>query len=172
MKFLNIILSSLILFQFLSCSGQKTSNDNKCDCAAILIPRHKTINIYDEPNGVKKYEIMNDTIKEDYFNIQIKNIQGDFAYVIASAVLYDTIPKQGWLKTEYIGIYPNNYSEDLKLYSKPNTSSEVGAVIKDPQYYPLQIKNCANEWLFVLQEGKEGWMDPSDQCSNPYSTCN
>ncbi|MPM49013.1 hypothetical protein SDC9_95741 [bioreactor metagenome] len=104
------------------------------------------------------------------------SVKGKKAYVSASKILHDTIPKIGWIETKYLGIYATDWT-NVKLYSHPNINSKVKSIIIRPEWYPFNILKCKGNWLYVSYldgDGviKEGWLPPDNQCSNPYSTCN
>lgn len=155
--------------------GQNTVTTKTCNCSAILFKKQQQVPIVNNKGKVTCY-IINDTIKEDYYVVTIFKISHNMAYVSASATLYDTIPRQGWIKTKYLGIYPSSFLK-INLYSKPDLKSKIKSQIIKPEYYPLNIYDCSGEWLYVKyldadKKYKEGWLAPEDQCSNPYSTCN
>lgn len=155
--------------------GQNKPKNETCRCSVILFEKQRKVPISNNNGEVICY-IMNDTITEDYFGISIMKIKNNRAYVSASATLYDTLPKIGWIQTKYLGIYPNKFSK-INLYSKPDTKSLVRSTIIKPEYYPFNILDCKGAWLYVSyydvdRKKKDGWLAPDDQCSNPYSTCN
>lgn len=169
----------LLLLMIICCSGyyfQTIKVKEKCSCSSILIPKHVRVPIYDKPKGKKVDYIMNDTLKEDYFTVIIKQQSDSFFFVSASTV-QDTLERQGWIEMRHLGIYPNNYSEPVILYSLPNRSSKIKSTIIKPEYYPFGILNCKGKWLYVRyldadKKLKEGWLEPGMQCANPYTTCN
>lgn len=169
-------MKSFMFFIFvssvLSCKSQKID----CDCSAILIPKQIEIPLYNEygKHNIKN-RIINDTIKEEYYILNIFKIVKQYALVSAFTP-FDSTHIKGWIKTQYLGIYPSNFST-INLYFKPNKTSKVKAKIIKPEYYPFNILDCNGKWLYIKyfdvdKKFKEGWLSPEDQCSNPYSTCN
>jgi hypothetical protein len=168
-KLLFWILCPLLLL------SQNKKDVNPCNCGAVLLNKQQQVPLLDNKGNIISY-IMDDTIKEDYFGIFIFKISHNLAYVSASATLYDTIPRKGWIQTKYLGIYPSS-SFKINLYSKPDIKSKIKSQINKPEYYPFNIIDCKGNWLYVKyldadNKYKEGWLSPHDQCSNPYSTCN
>lgn len=168
-KLLLWIICPILLF------GQNREKTNTCNCNVLLFQKQQKVPLLDSKGKVIRY-IMNDTITEDYFNINILKLSHNLAFVNASGTLHDTIPQKGWIKTKYLGIYPSNFST-INLYFKPNKVSKIKAKIIKPEYYPFNILDCNGKWLYIKyfdgdKKFKEGWLSPEDQCSNPYSTCN
>lgn len=142
----------------------------------MLIPKQKMIPIYKEPNGNIITLIINDTIKEDYYTLQIIKQAKGFSFVKASTARIDTT-KTGWIETKYLGIYSSVYSGTLKLFTQPDKKSKVKSIIINPPYDLLNVIDCRDRWLYVKyididKKTKEGWLSPDNQCSNPYTTCN
>ena len=169
----NLIILPLVSLMS-SCNAQNVS---KCNCATLLIPTHKLIPLYEKPNGKIITQIINDTIKEDYYTLQIKEQVKGFSFVRASAAIIDTTTKTGWIETKYLGIYSSVYSDTLKLFTQPNKKSKVKSVINNPLYDFLNVIECSHGWLYIKyldidKKTKEGWLSPDNQCSNPYTTCN
>lgn len=168
---------SILIFYLLSISGCSNSQGQTCSCSAVLIPKHVKISVYEEPDTNSKIVsfVMNDTINEDYVSANIMKIKNGFAYVSASAAIIDTISKSGWIKVELLGIYPNDYSKPIKLYSKPDKNSSIKSTINNPQFDAMPILNCRDKWLYIKYKFEEvlfeGWLPPDNQCSNPYTTC-
>ena len=150
-----------------------------CRCnnaGALLIPQGEKVPLYKKSDGKTiKWIIENDTITEDYCSLTIKKIQGDFALISAWKPLAN-IRSEGWIPLKYLGIRPAVYSGELYLYEKPDRNSKINSTIIDPEWAYYQILDCCDKWLYVVFSDKgvvyEGWMDPKDQCDNPYSTCN
>jgi hypothetical protein len=174
MKYKMLFLIILPIFMF----GQdNTESKCNCSCSTVLYYKQIKIPLFDGKGKVVCY-IIDDTIKEDYYGIIIKKIdkKRNLAYVYASAILYDTIPKAGWIETKYLGVYPSNFST-INLYFKPSRESKIKSKIFMPEFFPFHILDCRGDWLYVSyldvdKKIKEGWLDPEDQSSNPYSTSN
>lgn len=173
-----IIFYKLILLCVLQfvCLQLSISQERKCSCTAILVPKQVNVPVYKDT--IKKIiigKIINDTINEEYYILSIIKINKQWAYVNASTP-FDSTPKIGWIQTKYIGIYPSNFSS-INLYTFPNKNTKIKSIIIKPEYYPFNVLDCRGKWLYVSYldaDGriKEGWLAPEDQCSNPYSTCN
>lgn len=167
----------LILFFIPICLFGKNEIDNECNCSVVLYYKQIKVPLFDDKGKVLCC-VMNDTTTEDYFGVIIMKINKNnrLAYVSASATLYDTIPKIGWIETKNLGIYPSKFST-INLYYNPNIDSKIKSKIFKPEYFPFNILDCKENWLYISYldtDGKikEGWLSPEDQCSNPYSTCN
>ena len=139
-------------------------------------PKNIKIPLYKNNNSkIVNYEIINDTVKEEYYSLYIDKIKRKHVLVEAYTP-FDRIKKVGWINIKYLGIYPSSFFK-INLYSKPNLKSKIKSQIIKPEYFPFNILDCSGEWLYVKyldadNKYKEGWLAPDDQCSNPYSTCN
>jgi hypothetical protein len=165
------ILNLLIFIQISLCS----CSQHNCN-TLVLLKYNGKAPLLKGPNGDIEFLISNDTIKEDYYILNILRTKENFAFVKASSVLYDTVPKYGWIEIRFLGIYVNNYSEPVVLYSQPSETSSITATFDNPCYEMLQILGCEEKWLLVnFNKGEstfQGWLPFTRQCSNPYSTCN
>jgi len=155
--------------------GQQIKKDCQCSCNVVLFSKQQLVPILDNNRRVKCY-IMDDTIKENYYVLKIKKINRNYVYVSASAAIFDTIPREGWINIKNLGIYPSNFST-INLYNLPQRNSKIKSQLLKPEYYPFNIQNCYKDWLYIKyidvdKKLKQGWLSPEDQCSNPYSTCN
>jgi len=167
----NILIIILFLFCFCASMAQK----NNEYCKVLLMPVQKEVKIFDKPNGKAIYSIINDTISENYYNLEISDCRTGWFKVKPSSIL-DTTKIAGWLKCDNTGIYARNYSKPLVLFELPDINSSIATEIKSYFNEMLQVIECKNGWLFVIIKLKDkiykGWLSPSDQCPNQYSTCN
>ena len=154
--------------------GQSNST---CSCEGLIDTEYKgLINIYDRPNGSIKAKLKHNFVNEDYLIFTIeKTFPNYFKVTIAYSISGKAI--SGWVKKEkHLGTYPRAYSETVQLYSKPNERSKVAGIIQPENAELAQILNCTNDWTYVRLKVKtslkEGWLKRSDQCPNPYTTCN
>lgn len=85
----------------------------------------------------------------------------------------------GWIKKiKEIAVYDRNYSdsETLNLYTEPNLKSKIETKITEYNIDYYTIMDCKDKWIYTHREKNgivvKGWLEPSMQCPNPYSTCN
>lgn len=142
---------------------------------ALLMPKHIGISIYNNYYKEKVIDYaINDTVKESYPLVAIVNIKDSLAEV---ALYYPLENKEqyGWIEIKHLGIHLAFDSESLNVMSQPDLCSEVSFKIENPQwgdYYP--VIDAYNGWLYIqnIYNPKEfGWLAPSNQCNNPYTTC-
>lgn len=164
----------LFLFFNLTIFGQSNST---CSCEGFVdIEYNGLVNIYDKPDGRVKARLKHDFINEDYLIFTIDNtLPNYFKVTISYAINGKAI--SGWVKKDkYLGTYPRAYSEPVQLYLKPDKSSKVAGMINPEDAEMAQILNCATNWTYIRLKVKghikEGWLSRSDQCPNPYTTCN
>ena len=143
----------------------------------ILIPRNIQIPLYQSIGGAIIDYTINDTIKENYPNIYIYKIEGNFAKVIVCVPFDDEISdKIGWIETKYLGTNLNNYSDITPIMSKPDEKSTVVFEIKDANWGDLyHVLDAHNKWLKIqniYNPEEVGWLAPKYQCNDPYTTCN
>lgn len=165
-------MNLLVLF---FCMAFNTIIDtNCCNANIIIIPKHQLIPIFKESNYRDTLDyVINDTVNENYFNGVIYQIKDKFAYIKGSYTFSEKII-EGWIELKYIGIYLIMESK-IPLYVSPNILTNK-VFIQDPEWYPLEIFNCSQGWLYVKyrdkKQNKTGWLPPEFQCFNPYTTCN
>ena len=153
-------------------------NSEKSNCSIIIDPKYKgSVILYNEPSGSVLKKIQHNFSNEDYVVLDIIGKNDSMFYVNANFSIKGLICK-GWVKKDnpVLGIYSKAYNGNLKLYEKPGINSKINCIVKKytPQLY--HVIDCQKNWLLVYIEvyGKKykGWMDPTMQCDNPYSTCN
>ena len=157
--------------------GQSSS---KCNCKALVdVEYKKEIVVFDKPNGEVLKRIMHNIKEEDFLILTIRKDSLDYFYVDISYSIRENTNTRGWIKkTNAIGIYARNYSlgEKLNLYSRPNLTSKIISTIPEWTNQLYVITKCSQEWAYVKikykGQLKEGWLQPDEQCDNPYTTCN
>jgi hypothetical protein len=148
-----------------------------CNCDAFLLPNNRKVFIYSDSSKSSEvlFSIKNDSIKENYFNLFIHQFK-DNMFLVTPSDMTNKKYKKGWISIGNVGIYSNNYSKKLKLYSKPDKNKGVENVFDDYINIPLNVLKCKDKWLFVsfvLNKKKyEGWLSPDSQCANVFTTCN
>lgn len=174
MKF--ALLSFFLIIMIACQSGNDSSINNAWPWNALLSVDQIQIPIFENSQKKEvKYYILNDTIKEEYFLVQIIYKKGDLVKVKTASALQEDKISEGWTELKYLGIYtnPKNKEGSINLYTKPNEKSDSLKLITNSILYILDIKD---EWYKVsLESGgvqKSGWIRKKDQCANPYSTCN
>jgi hypothetical protein len=129
----------------------------------------KKLLIYNNPHGELMKTIDSDdeagwiveivSSKDDYFNINIKDLDLDNVWVIKSSLSLNT----------------RNYDgQSIMLYQGPTKKSSKAGVLDKEQ--TVMILDACKDWVYVKGEnnnGKEvrGWLEPDMQCGNPYTTC-
>jgi hypothetical protein len=163
------MLIALCAFNFAHC---QTNNNSTCNAEGILIPKQKSISLLQSPNGKVLGSIMNDTLNDNYYTLTINDFREGCFFVKAASVLDSN--KTGWIRKEYVGVYTRNYNSNLDFYEKPNKSSKVMFTSHEYNPEPWEVIECSGPWLKVrnVQRTIEGWLEPSMQCANPYTTCN
>ncbi len=153
-----------------------TNSQDQCSCEATLKRKHQTYNVYSLKDIDSKvlYTIENDSINENYFVIELHAINAQWGFVTAYSPTKD-YKNKGWLKTEDLEVYPSDHSEPLFLFERPDKNS-LRTEVKGYNYNPLTVLDCTNEWLKVKytisQNTFIGWLPKTNQCANPYTTCN
>ena len=168
------ILIIIFLLIFISCQSQN------CDCEGFIDwESNKIINIYSDSSGKTKIaELQNDLDDEDFLLFKIMASDNNYFKVeIGGAMNENRIT--GWIKKiKEIAVYDRNYldSETLNLYSEPTIESKIKNKVTEYQTEYYTIKDCKGKWIYVHREKDgeviEGWLEPTMQCPNPYTTCN
>ena len=134
--------------------------------------------VYCEPNGDTCSSLHNDLQEDDFVMFTINGMNDSMYHVTAFSSLTDSIYATGWIKKNSpLGVFSSAYSNDnpLQLYEYPSKNSNV--IITEPTYNPnvYEVIDANDKWLKVKthigNEIFEGWMPPSSQCANPYTTC-
>jgi len=169
-------LGLIYLFLFFKLITHGQSNPT-CSCEGLVDTEYKgLVNVYDKPNGTVKAQLKHDLKNEDYLVFKIEETLHDYFRMTISYSINGKLVS-GWVKkAKYLGTYPRAYSEPLQLYSKPDNTSTVTSIINPEDEKIAQILRCVTGWTYIRIEIKgqikEGWLSSSDQCTNPYSTCN
>jgi SH3-like domain-containing protein len=74
----------------------------------------------------------------------------------------------GWVHSSLLGLRVAN--GDTRLFAAPNRRSRVLRTL-EAEETPITLIGCSGQWAKVRAEGREGWLAPSGQCSNPLTTC-
>jgi len=147
-------------------------------CEAIIDWRYlHPIEVYSTPGGKVVGQFQNDSIAEDFIQLQILDVKKNFLQVELAMTI--TNKKQtGWIeKGEYIGAYLRQErppTMDLTLFQSPSPAKPF--IIKKWTPGLLTITACNGGWVSVsaVNKGKTitGWISAVELCANPYSTCN
>lgn len=168
---------ALCLFSIVSCQNSNSqSSDNAWPWNALICIDQVQIPVYNKAKkDVVSYFIMNDTIKEEYFLIQILSKNRNLVKVKTASAFEESKISEGWMELKYLGIYTNSKNKEgsVPLYLKPDIQSDNTKLITNKIVKILDIKD---DWYKVVSFSKHskfiGWIKKKDQCANPYSTCN
>lgn len=151
----------------------------------VLMDDNIEIPIYENAIGNKlKYRIMQDTINEMFFAVEIlENSPLRYKVNITSVINSFTGPEIiGWIDKNKCGVYKRwYYDEDkrryIKLYTLPDKNSSYDIVYDDSDIYDsivTVIDYADPNWKKVLfYQGNilyEGWIDR--YCASVYNSCN
>jgi len=169
----------LIVFTIMSLNNciQSQSTTPKYDATVLLDPEFKgELNLLESPKGKVLVKLKNNTKREDYILLKIKDEKAGMFYVSASYAITGHIA-DGWIhQGKEISICSRAYDQPLELYASPDPHSKVESVIKKYSPQSMKVVGCSGQWLRVetIIEGKKysGWLSPDMQCANPYTTCN
>lgn len=142
-----------------------------CECFLLDSAR---IEIYDAFQGNVIDTIQNDYKREIIYSIFVYKQVSDWFYVDAKAIMGEEV--SGWIKNKsYFGTYSRNYIDTLKIYAKPDTSSNIECVFPEYFSFPMKVIECKDNWtkLEIIEDNKTciGWVLQYHTCPNPYSTC-
>ncbi len=145
------------------------------NCVVLLKPVQIEVSVFNKPNGEEIYKIMNDTLTENYYTLQIIEKKGNWFKIKPNSISENKM-NEGWIQIDSTGIYSRNYESPLVLFEKPNTKSKRTAEIQEYFTEMLQVMDCEDSWILVSIKLKDksycGWLSPKDQCANQYTTCN
>ncbi len=150
---------------------------NKCACEGLINAHYfGKIELYDTIHGKIMNTISQDSANYNYLTFTIHQDTLNFFKVSISFGMTGESFK-GWIKkASYIATTLNDYDQPIILYSKPTDKSNVKYTIDQWTDDYFQILYCSNNWAFISFYKEniliEGWLNPTRQCNNPYTTCN
>jgi len=165
MRLISKIKKSAIIISF-----TVTSILIKGQSRVLILDDQQKISVYDsfKGNNIVNY-LMNDTIKEDYFVIEVLSSKNNRYQIEGTSILNKGIT--GWIDLQNIGINTRSRDNKLILYNEPRYSSDH-VVISDTDRL-VKVKSISSAWLKIVWiDKKEYWLPPEYQCPNPYTTCN
>jgi SH3-like domain-containing protein len=80
----------------------------------------------------------------------------------------DLFRADGWIHNSLVTLSVAN--ADPRLYVRPQPGSRALARLV-PEDSRVTLIGCAGPWAKVRAGGREGWLSPNGQCSNPLTTC-
>lgn len=117
--------------------------------------------------------IVNDSVNEVYYCVSI--IRATKKRAMVSTFIDDGTfaMHQGWIDWEYLGIRLNG--DAIAIRCQPCAISKIRSMINLPYWkdiYP--INRAQSGWIYIkdFKRSIVGWVEPKDQCANPYTTCN
>ena len=134
--------------------------------------------LYDSTRRYVIDTLQHDFANENYIVLEVDTCVRGMIYVKPVWSLGPEYLKKGWidLSDNNVTIYPFKYEgELLPLYDDPSYFSHADT-IKLISNEEVMVMNYDNGWVYTVVEDTigvkhEGWLAPTDQCSNAYSTC-
>lgn len=142
---------------------------------AIVTPNSQGVaHLYEKPISQNIVDsIINDSINEVYYCVSIIKFTRNRAFVSTFIDDETLTMHRGWVDWKYLGIRLNN--DTIFTRHQPSSKSKVWCVIDQPNWRDIYPVKCARDgWLYIMDKNRNiiGWVDPKDQCANPYTTCN
>ncbi len=150
----------------------------------VLMDDNIEIPIYDKPIGNNiKYRIMQDTINELFFAVEIlDNSQLRYKVNITSVISSTPGPEIiGWIDKSRCGVFKRWYYDEhnnryMKLHSAPDEKSSYKIIYEDPNVFDQSIMTAVDyadgDWKKVLffHDGTlhEGWINK--YCDSVYNS--
>ena len=129
--------------------------------------------LYERPNGKIVDTLYASNDSDYYVSVELKNIQSDYADVVASYVygVPDTLIHTGWIKTSHLGIYVSksagNENETVYLFSSPSVNSEIVDSVLNPIWGDtFKVCDFKDGWIQTIYNEKKCWISPDDQEPN------
>ena len=126
-------------------------------------------------NGIHYYS--NDSINEKYIYFTLLDKYDDlYKVVVVDGDLLDSLDIGYITPNVPLTIFPAGVPP-LRLYQEPDSSANsVVDPIDDRPYDQMKVIDFKGRWLKVVipidnNRAITGWLSPSQQCSNVYSTC-
>ncbi|MBP8754815.1 MAG: hypothetical protein KBF51_13505 [Chitinophagales bacterium] len=175
MKLIMHFFSIIILCSCISQHKEQVFEDDNL-WNALIFSNQIEVPIY---NNTDRNEILifikNDTLTEDYFLIEVIENRNGMAKINAVSGLSRNEIITGWIDINFLGIYtrPRNDIGSVPIYQMPNENRVIFDLNTNKI---LKIIDIINKWFKITNSEngvvKDGWLSPSYQCPNPYSTCN
>jgi hypothetical protein len=164
------ISTSIIFFaiSFTLLNSQSTNHDNHIK--VLIFNDQQKISVYDsfKGNNIINY-LKNDTIKEDYFVIEVLKSKNNRYQIEGTSILNKGII--GWIDLQNIGINTRSRDHKLLLYNEPNYSANH--IVTNENDRLVRVTSISSNWLKIIWIDKnEYWLPAEYQCPNPYTTCN
>lgn len=144
---------------------------------SFILKNNKPILVYKDSIGKRILTtIMNDSIFENYYSVQIKDsYKKRYKVNIMQCTQYNSSIISGWVRKKECGIYVRNVlkggKQFIKLYASPTSDSYE--MIKSVLYTPVSILDISNDRIkisFKINKKKYiGWID--DYCGNVFNSC-
>jgi hypothetical protein len=166
-----------LLLIFLIVYSKAFSQNN---CSAVIDWKHvEMIDIFNQPYGKIIRQMKNDTITENFLNVEIINQKSNHFYVSIYLAMNESEKTLGWIKKgEYIGAYKRHeeFPMDLTLHKTKQNNEKNSIVIKNWIPKLLTIEKCTGNWILVSLRQNEhkykGWIKAMELCANAYTYCN
>lgn len=158
-----------IIILFCSCQVADEQQCSEVNMKAFTHHFEDKLSIYKNINGALLNEIDSDEeagwiveiigVNEDYFEININDLN-----------IYGV-----WVLKPSLGLNTRNYDgQSISLYREPTKKSDEVARLDEEQ--TVMILDACKDWAYIKGKSKdgkevEGWLEPSMQCGNPYTTC-
>lgn len=150
-----------------------TASAAACDVEAYVLDTDpKGLNVRDSP-GVGGRVVAVIPLDEDGTIVHLVAsspngwVQLDRAETIGGTVVLN---KRGWVSAHMLGTESRGYgSQSVKLFARPRARKTVGVM---PPETEVRVAGCEANWVSVKYKSLSGWLQPSDQCPNPVTTCN
>jgi hypothetical protein len=170
MRKLSVIISIIFIPYLLN-----AQSSNKSENARVLIFKDQEgINVYcaSDNNKIVNY-LLNDTIKEDYYVIEVLGSKSNRYQINATSLLHSGI--KGWIELGNLGINTRSRDSKLLLYEQPDYQSKSLTITLDYDRM-VRVTAISSNWLKILliydNKSLNYWLPPEYQCPNPYTTCN
>jgi hypothetical protein len=162
--FINLTVSNLLLYP--------QSLDRHIYTKVLIFKDQQKINVYSSYKGHDIiYSIMNDTIKQDYFVLEILDTREGRYKVEATSILYKGLV--GWIDLNNVGINTRSREGKLHLYSQPSYKNTYISVDEPISNRIVRVTAISQDWLKIIWiDNKDYWLPPEYQCPLPYTTCN
>ena len=162
------ILSILALAATTPAAGQQSGTS--CDISAYVIDQDAAgLNVRAGPSAAAP--VLRVVSNQGSGVVRIREQRG--AWFRVSAIVdaennEDLFRADGWIHASRVTLSVAN--ADPRLYARPHPQSRALARLV-PEDSVVTLIGCAGHWAKIRAAGREGWLSPDGQCSNPLTTC-
>ncbi len=162
-----LVVNLLLVFRESTLAVNSPSNSVSCQISAYVIDTDpRGLNVRQSP-GINSSIIGQLSL---HTGVHISFGRGDWLFVSSWNSEENHLMEKGWVFASLLGLYTRGYGQkSVPLYEQPTENSNIlGQVPSDRE---VTLLGCSGQWALVKKGNIQGWLEPSQQCPSPVTTC-